>query len=328
MLSKKFDEWGVQFVSVTQDINTATSAGRMMLNILITFAQFEREQITDRIKDKVAASKKKGMWVGGNVPFGYVVENKRLVVNNDEKSVVQKIYARYIAIQSPKLIAHELNEKGIKPKYGKKWTRGQVDHVLRNRVYLGEVLYRDEIYKGEQDAIITRATWDRVRSIMDANKRSHFRESIERESRKPNNIAPLRGIIRCGECDSAMSSSYTCKGKARYHYYICSKDTRLAEHECPVRQIPADDIEELVRAHLKQLLSEPGMVSRFATECGLDTCRVIEAFQRDFWKEISPGEMNRLIQLLIEKIVVWTDHVDIEYKVGGLKPLIEELKNV
>ena len=111
-LTKKFDEWGVQFVSVTQEINTATSAGRMMLNILITFAQYEREVITERVRDKMAASRKKGMWVGGSVPMGYRVDNKHLVVVPEEADVIRKIFQRYVEIQSPKLIAMKLNEQG------------------------------------------------------------------------------------------------------------------------------------------------------------------------------------------------------------------------
>lgn len=119
-LTKKFDEWGVEFSSVTQEINTATSAGRMMLNILITFAQYEREVITERVRDKMSASRMKGMWMGGNVPMGYDVVNKKLVINPTEAEIVRRIFQRYIEIQSPKLIAMELNEQNIKTRQGKK----------------------------------------------------------------------------------------------------------------------------------------------------------------------------------------------------------------
>ena len=117
--AKKFDEWGVQFVAVTQEINTATSAGRMMLNILITFAQYEREVITERVRDKMAATRKKGKFAGNSVPMCYDVENKRLIVNSGEADVIRGIFQRYIEIQSPKLIAMELNDRNIKTKQGK-----------------------------------------------------------------------------------------------------------------------------------------------------------------------------------------------------------------
>ena len=147
-LTKKFDEWGVEFSSVTQEINTATSAGRMMLNILITFAQYEREVITERVRDKMSASRMKGMWVGGNVPMGYDVVNKKLVINPTEAEIVRRIFQRYIEIQSPKLIAMELNEQNIKTRQGKKWDTSYIKRMLSNHTYIGEIKYRDAICKG------------------------------------------------------------------------------------------------------------------------------------------------------------------------------------
>ena len=141
-LSKKFDEWGTQFVAVTQEINTATSAGRMMLNILITFAQYEREVITERVRDKMAASRKKGKWVGGSVPMGYRVENKKLVVEPEEARVIQRIFQRFIEIQSPSLIAQELNKDGIRTKQGKAWDKPHIYRILSNHTYIGQVKYK------------------------------------------------------------------------------------------------------------------------------------------------------------------------------------------
>ena len=120
-LSKSLDKWNVAFVSVTQEINTSNSSGRMMLNILMTFAQFEREQIAERVRDKMAASRKKGKWVGGSVPIGYRVVDKKLVVDEATAPIVQRIFRRYLETQSPKLIAQELNDDGITTLLGKKW---------------------------------------------------------------------------------------------------------------------------------------------------------------------------------------------------------------
>ena len=189
------DEWGVQFVSVTQKINTATSAGRMMLNILITFTQYEREVITERVRDKMAASRKKGMWVGGSVPMGYKVENKHLVVVPEEADVIRKIFNRYVEIQSPKLIAMELNAQGIKTKQGKTWDKAHVYRILENHTYIGEVKYKDAICKGEQEAIIPQDLWNRAKAIRESAAPCPDR------SRRQETIAPLKNILRCGHCE-------------------------------------------------------------------------------------------------------------------------------
>ena len=320
-LTKKFDEWGVQFVAVTQEINTATSAGRMMLNILITFAQYEREVITERVRDKMAATRKKGKFVGGSVPMGYDVKNKRLVVNSAEADVIRKIFQRYVEIQSPKLIAMELNEQNIKTKQGKKWDTAHVNRILSNHTYVGEIKYKDAICQGEQEAIVPRDLWDRVKEIQ---------RSIDPQadhSRRQETIAPLKSILRCGHCGGAMMPTYSNKGGRRYYYYLCSKDTKRAISECPVKQIPAGDIEELVRKQLQKMLSDISLVMRFAEQSGMSPLEVVECFREEFWKEITPGEYNRLLILLVEKAVVWEDKLEVVLKTSGVKSLMEEFKN-
>ena len=320
-LTKKFDEWGVQFVSVTQEINTATSAGRMMLNILITFAQYEREVITERVRDKMAASRKKGMWVGGSVPMGYRVDNKHLVIVPEEAEVIRKIFYRYVEIQSPKLIAMELNAQGIKTKQGKTWDKAHVYRILENHTYIGEVKYKDAICKGEQEAIIPTDLWNRAKAIRESAAPCPDR------SRRQETIAPLKNILRCGHCGGAMMPTYTTKGGRRYYYYLCCKDDKRAVSECPVRQIPAGDIEELVKKYIRKMLGDISLVMQFAEKSGMNPVEVVECFREDFWKEITPGEYNRLLTLLIEKAVVWNDKLEIEFKTGGVKSLMEELKN-
>ena len=211
-LSKKFDEWGTQFVAVTQEINTATSAGRMMLNILITFAQYEREVITERVRDKMAASRKKGKWVGGSVPMGYRVENKKLVVEPEEARVIQRIFQRFIEVQSPKLIARELNRDGIKTKQGKIWDASHIYRILENHTYIGEVKYKGTICEGEQEAIVDLAVWNRSREILSANDR------IPDRSRNVEIVAPLKGILKCGHCGCSMMTTYTRKNGKKYFY--------------------------------------------------------------------------------------------------------------
>ena len=320
-LSKKFDEWGTQFVAVTQEINTATSAGRMMLNILITFAQYEREVITERVRDKMAASRKKGKWVGGSVPMGYRVENKKLVVEPEEARVIQRIFQRFIEIQSPSLIAKELNKDGIRTKQGKAWDKPHIYRILSNHTYIGQVKYKECICEGEQNAIVELDVWNRTREILALN------EPVPRQTKRMETIAPLKGILRCGHCDCAMMPTYARKNGKRYFYYLCSRDSKRATSTCPVRQIPAGDVERITREQVMKMLQTPTILIKLAQVLNLPAEKIAELFKEIFWQEISPGEMNRLLHLLLEKVEVHESKLTVEFKSSGIKTLMEEIAN-
>lgn len=320
-LSKKFDEWGTQFVAVTQEINTATSAGRMMLNILITFAQYEREVITERVRDKMAASRKKGKWVGGSVPMGYRVENKKLVVEPEEARVIQRIFQRFIEIQSPSLIAQELNKDGIRTKQGKAWDKPHIYRILSNHTYIGQVKYKECICEGEQNAIVELDVWNRTREILALN------EPVPRQTKRMETIAPLKGILRCGHCDCAMMPTYARKNGKRYFYYLCSRDSKRATSTCPVRQIPAGEVERITREQVVKMLQTPTILIKLAQVLNLPAEKIAELFKEIFWQEISPGEMNRLLHLLLEKVEVHESKLTVEFKSSGIKTLMEEIAN-
>lgn len=320
-LSKKFDEWGTQFVAVTQEINTATSAGRMMLNILITFAQYEREVITERVRDKMAASRKKGKWVGGSVPIGYRVENKKLVVEPEEARVIQRIFQRFIEIQSPSLIAQELNKDGIRTKQGKVWDKPHIYRILSNHTYIGKVKYKGSICEGEQNAIVELDVWNRTREILALN------EPVPRKTKRMETIAPLKGILRCGHCDCAMMPTYARKNGKRYFYYLCSRDSKRATSTCPVRQIPAGEVERITREQVVKMLQTPTILIKLAQVLNLPAEKIAELFKEIFWQEISPGEMNRLLHLLLEKVEVHESKLTVEFKSSGIKTLMEEIAN-
>ena len=320
-LSKKFDEWGTQFVAVTQEINTATSAGRMMLNILITFAQYEREVITERVRDKMAASRKKGKWVGGSVPMGYRVENKKLVVEPEEARVIQRIFQRFIEVQSPSLIAQELNKDGIRTKQGKAWDKPHIYRILSNHTYIGQVKYKGSICEGEQNAIVELDVWNRTREILALN------EPVPRQTKRMETIAPLKGILRCGHCDCAMMPTYARKGRKQYYYYFCAKDSKRATPTCPVRQIPAGDVERITREQVVKMLQTPTILIKLAQVLNLPAEKIAELFKETFWQEISPGEMNRLLHLLLEKVEVHEGKLTVEFKSSGIKTLMEEIAN-
>ncbi len=318
-LSKKFDEWGISFTSVTQEINTSTSSGRMMLNILMTFATFERELIKERVAMKMAASRLKGKWVGGSVPFGYRVENKKLIVEPDEAVVVRRIFQRFVEIQSPKLIAAELNNDGIRTRQGKEWDTAYLYRILNNHTYVGQVKYKDTICNGEQDAIISAETWQRTREIITANNRTPDR------SHRIELVAPLKGILKCGHCNCSMMPIYTNRRGKKYFYYLCVKDSKRAEPCCPIHQFPAGEIEKAVKEQLRKVLQSPTITTRLAQTLNLDISDVSESFKEVFWNEITPGEANRLITLLVENITVYEDKITLELKSSGVKNLIKEV---
>ena len=321
-LSKKFDEWGVSFVSVTQEINTSTSAGRMMLNILITFAQYEREVIAERIRDKMSASRKRGQWVGGTVPFGYRRENRRIVPDPEKAKVVVTMYEMFLKERSSRTVAFKLNKKGIKNARGNAWKPSSVIRTLNNHTYVGDVFYKGEVYPGEHEAIISRETWDAAQELMKCNSHS------ERGKTPVPRYAQLKGVIRCGHCNCAMSPTHSSRWGRMYFYYRCAADTQREVHTCPIRIIPAGEIEKAVVKHLGLLFSTPSFVAMASALANLPVAVTREAFKDidGFWNDLIPKERDRLIELLVETVTVREDGIDIKIKTEGMRGLIKELQ--
>lgn len=171
-LVEVFDRNGVTFVSVTQSFNTTTSMGRLTLNILLSFAQFEREVTAERIRDKVAASRKKGMWMGGVPPYGYRVESRKLVVDEEAAEHVRWIFARFLEIGSGTELAREVAKRGIRTPRGNRIDKKYLYRMLSNRAYIGEAVHKGDSYPGENDAIIDRETWDKVHTILQESPRT------------------------------------------------------------------------------------------------------------------------------------------------------------
>jgi len=319
-LVKKFDEFNVQFISVTQDINTATSAGRMMLNILMTFAQYERELISERTRDKLAASRRKGMYTGGVVVLGYRVDNKRLVIIPEEADLVRRIFQRYIEIQSPKMIAAELNREGLKTKSQREWATASVYRILNNHTYVGEINYRDsEVFKGVHEAIVSQEVWDRTREILAANNR------IRDPSKRTRKDIPLRGIIRCGHCDCPMMPSYAKKKGVTYYYYLCEKHEKSTGiSPCPVKKVPAGIVEKLVKEQMGKIFGTSEVLEALADKIGLPQEEITKIFREDFWNEVTPAEFTRLAQLLLDRVTLYEDHIELDVKGDAMTGIIEE----
>ncbi|PPD15855.1 MAG: hypothetical protein CTY25_03935 [Methylobacterium sp.] len=241
-----FDARGASFVSVTQSFNTTTSMGRLTLNVLLSFAQFEREVTAERIRDKIAASKRKGMFMGGPVPLGYRVENRKLLTIPEEAETIRTIFRTYLATRSTILAARELDRLGIRTrpralrdgrqKGGIPFAFGSLQALLRNRVYLGEIIHKGEWFPGEHEAILDRETFEAVQLCLEQGRASETRSSHRMQSLLTGRIFDSEG--------NRMAPSHTNKRGVRYRYYISRAllEGRRAEAGRPSR-IRAEEIE-------------------------------------------------------------------------------------
>lgn len=260
------DAKGASFVSVTQAFNTTTSMGRLTLNVLLSFAQFEREVTGERIRDKIAASKARGMWMGGPVPLGYDLKERKLIINPAEADLVRHIFTRYATLGSGQKLVEELRADGHRTKLrphkdgsvvgGVPFGRGMLFQLLANRLYLGEIVHKGTAHPGEHEAIIDQALWDAVQQQVAANR-------VERKERHNiPNASLLAGVIWDGH-GRRMSPSHANKhvpskvegGKLRYRYYI-THASALHEGDPPAWRMPAYDIERIVIDRIRQLFED------------------------------------------------------------------------
>jgi len=406
-----FDRREVSFVSVTQQFNTTTSMGRLTLNILLSFAQFEREIIAERIRDKVASARRKGKYMGGMPALGYDVDraNRRLVVNPTEAELVQRVFRRFVQIGSTTELAKELNAQGLTTKTwttqkgrvrpGSSWNKDHIYHLLNNSLYIGEVEYKGQRYPGEQEGIISRELWDRAHAILASNHRVRANRS------RATTPALLRGIIRCAHCGSAMGPTFTKRRGKFYRYYLCVHASKNGYGSCPVRTVPAADIEQAVVGQLRAVFRSPEMVAatvrsarqqaeerirqlaqeRDSAEVKLgelkqEALRLVAARESDdaptfissqlrtlnaqieereqaleritcdrealgssriteqeviegltsldsVWEELYPGEQERIVQLLVSRVDVGTDGLELQLRADGMESLVLELRD-
>lgn len=327
-LVEVFERRGVTFVSVTQSFNTTTSMGRLTLNILLSFAQFEREVIGERIRDKVAASRRKGMWMGGYVPLGYRVENRKLLVNEEEAASVRLIFERFVKLGSIKLLMRELQAANIRSRRGYMLDKGALYKLLNNRVYIGEAVHKGEAFPGEHEAVISMDLWQRVHAIMGESPRTRANQT------RMSGPSLLRGLIFSPNGD-AMSPSHTRKGDRLYRYYVTQSVLKRGPETCPVRRIPAAEIEAAVIEQLRGVLRAPELIVRtWMTAAKHDEriteAQVREAFERldPMWDELFPAEQARIVQLLVERVDVKVDGIAIRLRTGGLTSLLGELRTL
>jgi len=401
----------VTLVSVTQSINTKDSSGRLLLNILLSYAQFEREVITERIRDKVAASKRRGKWLGGVPPLGYNIdrENKRLVVNPDEAVMVRYIFRRFLVLRSAVGIMKELKEKGWRMKswttvkgrkhQGQPWNKNQIYRLLNNPLYIGLVKHKDQTYPGEHEAIIEKKLWDEVQAILGEDGKMRGNHG------RTKTPALLSGLIRCGHCGTAMGITFSQKNNRTYRYYLCVKAAKQGYHDCPLKTLPAAEIEEAVIDQLRVVFRSPELVAATAknvqelegaevkrlvqekedaeqqlqvlratanrllqsgagsnqsiafiqgelskldadTQAAERQLRMIEkelTFYRDkpsgvaevlheltvlddLWDELFPPEQERIIRVLVEQVLIYTDRIEVTLRGEGLNSINSEMQ--
>ena len=309
-----FDLHDVSFSAVTQQINSATSMGRLMLNVLLSFAQFEREVTSERIRDKIAAAKRKGMWMGGVPSIGYDVVNRQLVVNDAEAAVVRRIFEEMLTIGSPTQIAANLTAEGITTKAwttqegqtrsGTRIDKKYLHKLLRNRIYLGELSHKGNWYPGAHPPIIDRALWDKVHAVL--AKDSHAR-SVETKIRSRTD-ALLRGLLYAPSGER-MYPTYSSKRGHKYHYYVSKSESRFGAPGKSFARLPAPEIEAAVVAQIRTVLTSPESIASVVRHiqrngAQIDEATTVMAMGRlnDVWDQLFPVERHRIANLMIERI--------------------------
>jgi DNA invertase Pin-like site-specific DNA recombinase len=322
-----FDRNQVTFVSVTQSFNTTTSMGRLTLNILLSFAQFEREVIGERIRDKVAASRKRGMWMGGYVPLGYDVRDRKLIINEAEAATVRMIFKRFVAIGSATKLAKALVAESVRTKSGRPVDKGYIYRLLNSRVYLGEATHKGASYPGEHAPIIDRSLWDKVHSIMQTSPRLR---AANARARTP---ALLKGLIFT-ETGCAMTPAFTKKGTRLYRYYVSMdviRNRALDENSGPLR-LPAPMVEDAVIGEIHRMIRAPEITARTIAVLRREGVKVEEAavvatlagFER-LWGALYPAEQARIVQLLVERITVGTNGIAVDLRKEGLGLVLRDM---
>jgi DNA invertase Pin-like site-specific DNA recombinase len=326
-LVEVFDRNSVTFVSVTQSFNTTTSMGRLTLNVLLSFAQFEREVIGERIRDKFAASRRKGMWMGGWAPLGYDIKGRKLVVNEHEEKLVQSIFKRFARGIQPQILIEELAKEGARNKNGNPIDKGYLYRLLHNRVYLGEAVHKGTAYPGEHAPIIERNVWDQAQSLISPSPRERTTRTLGRTP------ALLKGLV-FGLGGAAMTPAHTRKGGKLYRYYVSTDLLRSGARASPIKRIAAAQLETIVVEQIKVLLQSPEIIvatwrAARKTLTGLTERDVAQELGRfdGLWSELFPAEQARIVQLLVQRIDISEAGADIALKVEGLSTVLQDLRS-
>ncbi len=326
-----FDAKGVSFVSITQQFNTTTSMGRLTLNVLLSFAQFEREVTGERIRDKIAASKKKGMWMGGLPALGYDVQNRKLVVNDKEALTVLHIFQHYVQLRSVRALQAELDAAGIRSKRrvladgtqvgGQKLSRGALYLMLQNRIYRGEITHKGNAYPGEHPAIVDKPLWDQVQAILAENR-------VDRTTGSDAKHPSLLVGLAFDENGERLTPSHAVKKGTRYRYYVStSLITGAATDRSKGRRIPAANLETLVITRLRTLLADRGGILDAIQNENLDAVEQNRLIRRgrqiaEELGTLAPDQVRGTLMALLSRVDIKPDRVEINIPRSRLVALL------
>lgn len=326
-----FDASGVSFVSVTQQFNTTTSMGRLTLNVLLSFAQFEREVTAERIRDKIAASKKKGMWMGGVVPLGYQVRDRKLIIEEAEAATVRHLFDRYLALGSVRALADEAKASGLSGRVRdgsaastvrKPFGRGNLYHLLSNPIYIGKIRHRDQVYDGEHQPIITTDVFTKTQARL--AEQAQVRSS-------PDNYANshlLTGII-FDETGDRLSPAHANKNGRRYRYYVSNRLMQARKKDGNGWRVPAPELEAIVDAQLNQILSDKAQLAEWLHQSGhsnqISAALASADQKRSRYNQSSASEKQALIRQAFLRIVLARDNITLHV---DRKAIVEGLINV
>jgi len=317
-----FDRYKVSFVSVTQHFNTTTSMGRLTLNVLLSFAQFEREVTSERIRDKIAASKKKGMWMGGNVSLGYKVVDRKLLIQESEAVTVRRVFREFLRLGSVLRLEEWLRANDIRTRRGNYFLRGPLYTMLRNPLYLGLIRHKTEIYPGEHVGVIDRVTWDKAQSLL--NQNTHGQRRKER-STQPSLFTGI--IFDVG--DNRYSPTHSSKNGCRYRYYTSRAVIHKTKRPDSPARIPAPSLEKAVTERILSFLNAPSELLAVLKDSLLDEENapssgfypaIVERAAKmvKSWKPRPAPDRDHFLKAVIDRIVVQAEHIEIRLRLAAI----------
>lgn len=322
-LVELFEQHDVSFVSVTQHFNTSSSMGRLTLNVLLSFAQFEREVTGERIRDKIAASKKKGMWMGGFVPLGYDVIDKQMIPNHAEAQTVEHIYRRYLALGCVRRLKGELDQNGYVSKIqkngkgGNSFSRGALYTLLRNPVYIGKVSHKGKVYPGQHEPILDEQLWNDVQAQLEKNR-------SKAKSRSAAKAPSLLAGLLFDSNGNPMSPTHATKGKRRYRYYISQAVLKYQESEGgSVLRVPAANVESVVIDQLKRTFRNAPLVTQ-ATQAlemqgeQLEQVLTLATKLSGEFDKLSTSKKIELLNQVLHKVVLAQESIESRIKLTDL----------
>jgi len=318
-LIEYFDKHKVAYVSITQHFNTNSSMGRLTLNILLSFAQFERDIISERTKDKMLAARKRGQWTGGFPVLGYYIIEKKLIINKEEAELVKQIFNLYLIEKSALRVAKVLNQQGFKTKeytsrnnisYGNNlFCKADILNIISNVLYIGKTKCNSSVFNGEHEGIITEEVFNKAQEIKEINK-------IKRHNLKTiKNVALLKNLLWCKYCNKLMTPTYSSKTTKKYRYYLCINKNKFGYDFCKSRSVNANEIESEVIASLKKIIVKEN----------LNQANIILS---EIWDSLFSYEKRRLLNLIVDKIYFdgINKRIEINLNKKGLKELEHEVR--